>query len=67
MKLFLDFCPEIFCSFLGASWKLVGLPWDLISNIMNKEAYKSPQEATKKSGQKSRNNFIAILGQTNFS
>ena len=26
-KLFLDFCPEIFCSFLGASWKLSGLPW----------------------------------------
>ena len=21
-KLFLDFCPEILCSFLGASWKL---------------------------------------------
>ena len=20
MKIFLDFCPEIFCSFLGASW-----------------------------------------------
>ena len=30
-KLFLGFCPEIFCSFLGASWKLFGLPWDLIS------------------------------------
>ena len=30
-KLFLDFCPEFFCSFLGASWKLFGascrLPW----------------------------------------
>ena len=25
-KLFLDFCPEIFCSFLGASWKFFGLP-----------------------------------------
>ena len=24
-KLFLDFCPKIFCSFLGASWKLF---WD---------------------------------------
>ena len=23
-KLFLDFCPEIFCTFLGASWKLFG-------------------------------------------
>ena len=25
-KLFLDFCPEILCTFLGASWKLLGLP-----------------------------------------
>ena len=25
-KLFLDFCPEIFCGFVGASWKLFGLP-----------------------------------------
>ena len=23
-ELFLDFCPEIFCTFLGASWKLYG-------------------------------------------
>ena len=41
-KLLLDFCPEIFCSFLEASWKLVGLLWDLISNIMNKEASRKP-------------------------
>ena len=47
-KLFLDFCPEIFCSFLGASWKLFGLPWDLISNIMNKEAYRKPPGSYKK-------------------
>ena len=44
MKLFLDFCPEIFCSFLGASWKLFGLPWDLVSNIINKEAYRKPKK-----------------------
>ena len=25
-KLFLDFCPGFFLSFLGASWKLFGLP-----------------------------------------
>ena len=31
-KLFLDFCPEFFCSFLGASWKLFGLPGDLVCN-----------------------------------
>ena len=54
-KLFLDFCPEIFFTFLGASWKLFGLPGDLWSNIINKEAYRkpkklsgSPHEATKK-------------------
>ena len=34
-----DFCRKIFCSFLEASWALVGLPWDLVSNIINKEAY----------------------------
>ena len=44
-KLLLDFCPEIFCTFLGASWKLFRascrLPclWYYIP---------SPQEATKK-------------------
>ena len=70
-KLFLDFCPDFFCSFLGASWKLFGLPWDLVSNIIIKEAYKKPlklpgrpQEGKKKSGQKSRNNFVGILEET---
>ena len=51
MKLFLDFCPEIFCSFLGASWKLFGLCGDLVSNSISKEAYRSPksfQEAPRK-------------------
>ena len=43
-KFFLDFCPEIFCSFLGASWMLFGLPGDLVSNIIDKEAYKKPQK-----------------------
>ena len=51
-----DFCPEILCSFLEASWALFGLPGDLVSNIINKEAYRnpkklpgSPQEDTKNS------------------
>ena len=39
-KKILYFCPEIFCSFLGASWKLFGLPGDLVSNIINKKAYR---------------------------
>jgi hypothetical protein len=43
-KLFLDFCPEFFCSFLGASWKLFGLPGDLVCNIINKEACRKPQK-----------------------
>ena len=49
-----DFCPKIFCSFLGAFWKLLGLPGDLVSIITTKAAYiklqklpGSPQEATK--------------------
>ena len=54
-KLFLDFCPEILCTSLGAFWKLFGLLGTLLSNIIIKEAYKkpqklpgSPQEGTKK-------------------
>ena len=53
-KIFLEFCPEIFCSILRASWKLFGVPGDLVSNIINKEGYwkpkklpGSPQKATK--------------------
>ena len=47
-KLCLDFCPEFFCSFLGASWKLFGLPGDLVCNIINKEACRKPQKASRK-------------------
>ena len=47
-KLFLHFCPEFFCSFLGASWKLFGLPGYLVFNIINKEAYRKPQKASMK-------------------
>ena len=67
-KLFVDFCPEFFCSFLGASWKLFGLPGDLVFNIKNKEAYRKPEKASRKvqkiSGQKSRNNLVGIFVQT---
>ena len=76
----MDFCPEIFCSFLEASWKLFGLPGDLVSNIINKEGYwkpkklpESPKErgpprkVQKISGQKSRNIFVGILDETDFS
>ena len=47
-KIFLEFCPRIFCSFLGDSWKLFELPGDLVSNILNKEAYRNPQKASRK-------------------
>ena len=67
-ELFPEFCPEFFCSFLGASWKLFELPGDLVSNIINKEAQSKPkklpgcpQEGTKISEQKSRNNSVGFL------
>ena len=39
---------NFFCSFLGASWKLYGLPGDIVSNIIHKEAYRKPQKASRK-------------------
>ena len=57
--------------FFVASW---GLPGDLVCNIINKEGYwkpkklpGSPQKAKKNSGQKSRNIFVGILDETDFS
>jgi hypothetical protein len=58
MEIFLEFCPEIFCSFLGASWKLFGLPGDLVSNIINKEDYWKPKKLPG-SPQKPTKNFRA--------
>ena len=53
-KLFPDFCPKIFCTFLGASWKLLGLPvgfliYDITYYVPRKpkKLPGSPQEATK--------------------
>ena len=63
-KLFLDFCPEFFCSFLGASWKLFGLPGDLVCNIINKEACRKPQKAPRKPpGRYNCNNITTTLIQ----
>jgi hypothetical protein len=39
---------NFFCSFLGAFWKLFELPGDLVSNIINKEAYRKSQKASRK-------------------
>ena len=66
-KLFLDFCPEIFCTFLGASWKLFGLPGDLgIAQVRKpKGSLKSFQEAPRKVKKfQGRNNFVGILEET---
>ena len=58
----LDFCPEIFCSCLGASWKLFGASCRL--------PYKSyylptPQEAQKSYKKfQGRNIFVTILVET---
>ena len=74
MKIFLDFCPEFFCSFLGASWKLFGLPGDLVTNIINKEGYwkpqklpRSPQKAIKNFREEIQKYFVGILDETDFS
>ena len=51
-----------------------GLPGDLVSSIINKQAYRkpqklqgSPQEGTKNFRAEIQKYFVAILGQTNFS
>ena len=58
----------------GLPESFFGLPGDLISNVINKEDQRkpkqlpgSPQKATKKWGQKSRNIFVGILNETDFS
>ena len=72
-EIFLDFCPEIFCSFLEASWKLFGLPGDLVSNIINKEAYRKPEKASRKPPERNKkiqgrnpgNNFVGSILEEN--
>ena len=56
------------------SWKLFGLPGDLVSNIINKEGnWKpkklpgSPQKATKNFRAEIQKFFIGILDETDFS
>ena len=62
--------------FFVASWGLpgsfLGLPGDLVSNIINKEAYRKPQKASRKpqgsyknfQGRNPYNIFVAILVET---
>jgi hypothetical protein len=45
---------------LGASWKLFELPGDLVSNIINKEAYRKPQKLPG-SSQEGTKNFRAEI------
>ena len=42
-KIFLNFCPEIFCTFLGASWKLFGDPCRLPYAILHTKSQESPK------------------------
>ena len=64
-KLFLNFCPEIFCTFLGASCRLPCLWYYILSPQEDQRASMKPPGSYKKnSGQKSRNNFVGIFVQT---
>ena len=70
-KYFWNSALKFFLASWGASWKLFGLPGDLVSNIINKEGYRkpkklpgSPQEAQ---GRNFRNIFVDILDKTDFS
>ena len=59
-EIFLDFCPEFFFSFLGASWKHFGLPGDLVSNVVNKEGSRKPKKLPG-SSQKAKKKFRAEI------
>ena len=68
-----DFCSEIFCSFLGASWKLFGLTGGNYYVILLKsKPTGSPPNASRKPqgsyknfhGRNPYNIFVAILGKT---
>ena len=67
----LDFCPEICCSFLGASWIFWGLPVGfLVYNITDyvprkpKKLPESPQEATKKFQGRNQEIFRWFFGRS---
>ena len=71
-KLFLDFCPGFFCTFLGASWKLFGafcrLPYLwyylLSPHEAKKASRKLPGRYKKFQGRNPGNNFVGILEET---
>ena len=71
-KLFPDFCPEIFCTFLGASWKLFGascrLPclWYYILSPQEaqKASRKPPRSYKKFQGRNRYNILVPILVAT---
>ena len=53
---------NFFCSFLGAFWKLFKLPGDLVSNIIDKEAYRKPQRSYENfQGRNPYNVFVCFL------
>ena len=59
-KLFLDFCPEMFCTFLGPPGSFWGFLQVSLFMILLTKSPGSPQEGTKNY----RNNFVGILEET---
>jgi hypothetical protein len=63
---------KFFVAFWGLPGSFFGLPGDLVSNIINKEAYRKPQKASWKpqgtyknfQGRNPCNTFIAFLVET---
>ena len=63
-KLFPVFCPEVFCSFLGASWKFLGLPVGFLFMILLTKSPGSPksfQEAPWEGTKNFRAEIISLL------
>ena len=67
MKIFLDFYPEIFVAFWGIPGSFLGFQQPSLFMILLIMSPRSSQEATKISGQNSRNIFVGILDETDFS
>jgi hypothetical protein len=63
---------KFFVAFWGIPGRFLGLPGDLVSNIINKEAYRKSQKASRKpqgsytkfQGRNPNNIFVAILVET---
>ena len=66
---------KFFVASWGLPWTLFGLPGDLVSNIINKEAYRKPKKASRKppgsykkfQGRNPEIITVGILGENEFS